>query len=105
MFWRSKPDATSNRDAAPTEPSNAVKGSTDISASTPSKAMQNQSEVNDMHGTSDEPSFLQSVELMFAQAAKTMDMEPGLAEKIRVCNSTYTVRFGVRLRGEIHTFT
>ncbi|NEU35818.1 glutamate dehydrogenase, partial [bacterium LRH843] len=24
---------------------------------------------------------------------------------IRVCNSTYTVRFGVRLRGQIHTFT
>src|SRR5690606_21263463 len=28
-----------------------------------------------------------------------------LEEKIRVCNSTYTVRFGVRLRGGIHTFT
>jgi glutamate dehydrogenase (NAD(P)+) len=34
-----------------------------------------------------------------------MDISPGLAEKIRVCNSTYTVRFGVRLRGELHTFT
>ncbi|MEM8974359.1 MAG: Glu/Leu/Phe/Val dehydrogenase dimerization domain-containing protein [Pseudomonadota bacterium] len=67
--------------------------------------MQIQSEAIDIHGTNDEPSFLQSVELMFAQAAKTMHMEPGLAEKIRVCNSTYTVRFGVRLRGEIHTFT
>ena len=30
---------------------------------------------------------------------------PGLEEKIRVCNSTYTVRFGVRLRGKIETFT
>ena len=34
-----------------------------------------------------------------------MDLSPGLEEKIRVCNATYTVRFGVRLRGEIHTFT
>ncbi len=32
-------------------------------------------------------------------------MAPGLQEKIRVCNSTYTVRFGVRLRGKIETFT
>ncbi|MEM7684381.1 MAG: Glu/Leu/Phe/Val dehydrogenase, partial [Pseudomonadota bacterium] len=28
-----------------------------------------------------------------------------LEEKIKVCNSTYTVRFGVKLRGKIHTFT
>ncbi|MCL4142969.1 UNVERIFIED_CONTAM: hypothetical protein GTU68_030771, partial [Idotea baltica] len=34
-----------------------------------------------------------------------MDLKPGLVEKIRVCNATYTVRFGVRLRGDIHTFT
>ena len=34
-----------------------------------------------------------------------MDLPPGLEEKIRVCNATYTVRFGVRLRGQIHTFT
>ncbi len=27
-----------------------------------------------------------------------------MKEKIRVCNATYTVRFGVRLRGEIQTF-
>ncbi|MBV0890752.1 Glu/Leu/Phe/Val dehydrogenase [Paracoccus sp. Z118] len=42
---------------------------------------------------------------MFAEAVALMDLPPGLAEKIRVCNSTYTVRFGVRLRGQIHTFT
>ncbi|AXC49006.1 Glu/Leu/Phe/Val dehydrogenase [Paracoccus suum] len=42
---------------------------------------------------------------MFTQAASLMQLEPGLEEKIRVCNSTYTVRFGVRLRGAIHTFT
>ena len=32
-----------------------------------------------------------------------MDLPPGLEQKIRVCNATYTVRFGVRLRGEINT--
>jgi glutamate dehydrogenase (NAD(P)+) len=42
---------------------------------------------------------------MFTRAAALMDLPPGLEKKIRVCNSTYTVRFGVRLRGEIHTFT
>ncbi len=52
-----------------------------------------------------EPSFRQSVDLMFNRAAALMDLPPGLKEKIRVCNSTYTVRFGVRLRGEIQTFT
>ncbi len=52
-----------------------------------------------------EPSFRQSVDLMFGRAAKLMDLSPGLEEKIRVCNSTYTVRFGVRMRGAIHTFT
>ena len=52
-----------------------------------------------------EPSFRESVDLMFNRAAAIMDLPPGLEEKIRVCNATYTVRFGVRLRGEIHTFT
>ena len=42
---------------------------------------------------------------MFARAADLVDISPGLREKIRVCNATYTTRFGVRLRGEIHTFT
>lgn len=52
-----------------------------------------------------EPSFRQSVDLMFNRAAALMDLPPGLEEKIRVCNATYTVRFGVKLRGEIRTFT
>ena len=52
-----------------------------------------------------EPSFRESVDLMFNRAVAVMDLSPGLEEKIRVCNSTYTVRFGVRLRGDIHTFT
>lgn len=50
-------------------------------------------------------SFRDSVDDMFTQAARLMDLAPGLEEKIRVCNSTYVVRFGVRLRGQIHTFT
>ncbi|MDO5527984.1 MAG: Glu/Leu/Phe/Val dehydrogenase [Paracoccus sp. (in: a-proteobacteria)] len=49
-------------------------------------------------------SFRASVERMFNRAAALVDLPPGLEEKIRVCNSTYTVRFGVRLRGAIHTF-
>jgi glutamate dehydrogenase (NAD(P)+) len=52
-----------------------------------------------------EPSFRQSVDIMFNRAVALMDLSPGLAEKIRVCNATYTVRFGVRLRGRIETFT
>lgn len=51
-----------------------------------------------------EPSFRDSVDLMFKRATALMDLSPGLEEKIRVCNSTYTVRFGVRLRGKIETF-
>jgi glutamate dehydrogenase (NAD(P)+) len=52
-----------------------------------------------------EVSFRESVDLMFNRAVALMDLPPGLEEKIRVCNATYTVRFGVRLRGQIHTFT
>ena len=52
-----------------------------------------------------EPTFRESVDMMFSRAADLVDLSPGLKEKIRVCNSTYTVRFGVRLRGEMHTFT
>lgn len=52
-----------------------------------------------------EPSFRESVDLMFNRAVALMDLPPGLEEKIRVCNATYTVRFGVRLRGKIQTFT
>jgi glutamate dehydrogenase (NAD(P)+) len=57
-----------------------------------------------MH-TTGETSFRDSVDLMFNRAVQLMDLSPGLEQKIRVCNSTYTVRFGVRLRGKIETFT
>ncbi len=58
-----------------------------------------------MNANLNEPSFRQSVDLMFNRAAALLDLPPGLEEKIRVCNSTYTVRFGVKLRGKIQTFT
>ncbi len=51
-----------------------------------------------------EPGFRENVDLMFRRAVAHMDLPPGLAEKIQICNSTYTVRFGVRLRGRIETF-
>ena len=60
--------------------------------------------MNTMQGTA-EPSFRDSVDLMYRRAAALMDLSPGLVEKIRITNSTYTVRFGVRLRGDIQTFT
>ena len=56
-------------------------------------------------GTDAEPSFQETVNLMVDQALARMELSPGLAEKIKVCNSTYMVRFGVRLRGKIETFT
>jgi len=52
-----------------------------------------------------ELNFRQSVELMYNRAASFTDISPKMIEKIRVCNATYTVRFGVKLRGEVHTFT
>lgn len=52
-----------------------------------------------------ELNFSQSVDVMFNRAASYMDLSPKLLEKIRVCNATYTVRFGVKLRGEVQTFT
>ena len=50
-------------------------------------------------------SFRESVDTMYERAASLLDLKPGIEEKIRVCNSTYTVRFGVRLNGKIQTFT
>ena len=54
---------------------------------------------------SNEPTFRESVDIMFDRAVDTIDLPSGMKEKIRVCNATYTVRFGVRLRGKIKTFT
>lgn len=50
-------------------------------------------------------SFLSSVEKMFDQAADLVGLSDDLKHKIKVANSTYTVRFGVRLRNRLFTFT
>jgi len=52
-----------------------------------------------------EPGFRDSVNRLFDHATSFMNLSPGLAEKIKVVNSTYIVRFGVKLRGDIQTFT
>ncbi|WP_031550061.1 Glu/Leu/Phe/Val family dehydrogenase [Parvularcula oceani] len=52
-----------------------------------------------------EMTFRESTDMMFDRAAAHLDISDGLKHKIKVCNSVYTVRFGVRLRGDIHTFT
>lgn len=49
--------------------------------------------------------FLQSVERTFDHAADLVGIDPGLRHKIKVANSTYTVRFGVGLRDQLYTFT
>ncbi len=54
--------------------------------------------------SSKEPSFRDSVDMLFERAAAQMDLPEDLINKIRVVNSTYTVRFGVKLRGKIQSF-
>lgn len=49
--------------------------------------------------------FLDSVETYIANAMDRLDLPEGLSERITQCNSTYTVRFGVRLRGRMFSFT
>ena len=48
--------------------------------------------------------FLEDTTRFVNQAIKFVPISKGLANKITTCNSTYTVRFGVRLRGDIYTF-
>ncbi|HIA42042.1 MAG TPA: Glu/Leu/Phe/Val dehydrogenase [Gammaproteobacteria bacterium] len=50
-------------------------------------------------------SFLSSVETNFDHAAGLLGLSDDLAEKIKIANSTYVVRFGVRLRGGLQSFT
>lgn len=49
-------------------------------------------------------SFLQSVDKNFRHAMSFLELPEGLSERIVQCNSTYTVRFGVRLRGRMYSF-
>ena len=55
--------------------------------------------------SSQELSFTANVDRQFLRAANLLDLPPGLAQQIRTCNATYTVRFPVRLRERIHVFT
>ena len=55
--------------------------------------------------TTQTETFLSSVEKMFDQAADLVGVSDDLRHKIKVSNSTYTVRFGVRLRNKLFTFT
>ncbi|WP_354098394.1 Glu/Leu/Phe/Val dehydrogenase [Bradyrhizobium sp. S3.2.12] len=48
--------------------------------------------------------FLESVDQNFRHSISFLDLPEGLAERIIQCNSTYTVRFGVRLRGRMYSF-
>ncbi len=48
--------------------------------------------------------FLDSVELSFDEAADLLGLSESLRHKIKVANSTYIVRFGVRLRDQLYTF-
>ncbi|WP_018459574.1 Glu/Leu/Phe/Val dehydrogenase [Bradyrhizobium sp. WSM4349] len=48
--------------------------------------------------------FLESVGKHFQHSMAFLDLPEGLAERIIQCNSTYTVRFGVRLRGRMYSF-
>ena len=48
--------------------------------------------------------FLESVDAYIDQAMQHLPLPEGLGERIKACNSTYTVRFGVRLRGRMFSF-
>lgn len=48
--------------------------------------------------------FLTSVQHFIDNATSHIDLTEGLAERIAQCNSTYSVRFGVKLRGRIFSF-
>ena len=48
--------------------------------------------------------FLADTTKYVNKALKYSDLSDGLANKIITCNSTYVVRFGVRLKGKIFTF-
>lgn len=49
--------------------------------------------------------FLESVDAYIDRAMEHLSLSDGLAERIKACNSTYTVRFGVRLRDRMYSFT
>ncbi len=54
---------------------------------------------------SQEPSFKESVDLMFDRAVATLDLPPGLAAQIKTNNNIYMVRFFVKFRDSYRIFT
>ena len=48
--------------------------------------------------------FLDSVNLMYDRAIELLDLPEDVAQTVRDCNSTYEVRFSVRLRGRLQSF-
>lgn len=48
--------------------------------------------------------FLDSRHHKFCRRMSSLDLPEGLAERIIQCNSTYAVRFGVRLHGPMFSF-
>ncbi len=51
-----------------------------------------------------EPSFLENVDIMVDNAFKTMELQEGLAEQIKACNSVYQVQFPVKIKNCIEIF-
>jgi glutamate dehydrogenase (NAD(P)+) len=49
--------------------------------------------------------FLTSTNKLFDKAIQYTDISADLAKRIKICNSTYTINFGVKIWYEIHTFT
>jgi uncharacterized protein with ATP-grasp and redox domains len=49
--------------------------------------------------------FLSSTNKLLDKAREFKDISSDLAKRIKVCNSTNTINFAVKLRNEIHTFT
>lgn len=56
-------------------------------------------------GKNRELSFLECVDAMYDKAVATVDLPPGLATTMKVCNNIYEVRFPVGFRGGYRIFT
>lgn len=52
-----------------------------------------------------ELSFLESVNAMYDRAVGTLNLPPGLVQKMKACQAVYQVRFPVAMRGGIRVFT
>ena len=58
-----------------------------------------------LHSPVDQPNeFLSSVNAFISDAMLHLKLYEGLEERILQCNITYTVKFGVRLRGRLYSF-